>query len=88
MKECMWCGDMTAEESTKDCYWVLPDGRRSVKILSVPALSCPSCDKYLEDSINQKVEDTLYMCDLTEYGDEFTYEDLLKAPVKKLFSYK
>ncbi|MEW9671403.1 YokU family protein [Ammoniphilus sp. 3BR4] len=86
--ECLWCSERTAEESVKDCYWVMPDGRRSVHILQVPALSCPSCGSYLADAINQKVEDALYISDLADYPDQFTYEDLLKAPVKNIFPIK
>lgn len=88
MKDCMWCGELNAQDHFKDCYWVMPDGRRSVKILQVPALSCSSCGLFLEDSVNQKVEDTLYISDLSEYPDEFTYAELLKAPVKPLFNFK
>lgn len=85
MVECLWCGETTAQDTEKDCYWVMPDGRRSVQILQVPALGCPSCGSYLSDAINQKVEEQLYMCDLSAYADVFSYEELLKAPVKSLW---
>lgn len=86
--ECLWCGEDKAKESTKDCNWVMPDGRRAVQILQVPALECPDCGLYLEDAINQKVEDGLYMSDLSSYPDAFTYEELLNAPKINLFQMK
>ncbi len=34
------------------------------------------------DSMNQKVDEALSIYDVSEYPDEFTYEQLLQAPVR------
>jgi len=86
--ECAWCNENGVKETVKDCYWVMPDGRRSVKILQVPAVECPHCGVYVSDAINQKVEDSLYIGDLANFPDTFTYEELLNAPKIKLFDLK
>lgn len=87
--DCMWCNEPHVEESArKDCYWIMPDGKRSLKIIQVPALECPNCGIFLSDSMNQKVDEALYIHDLSEYPDTLTYEELLQAPVKKLFDWK
>ena len=77
---CLWCKEETARETTKDCYWVLPDGAITVEIRQVPALECDDCGIYLEDDMNEKVEAKIYTSDLTTYPQSFTYEELLKAP--------
>ena len=86
--DCTWCDESKANEDVKDCYWVMPDGRRSVKILQVPAVCCPNCGLYVSESINNKVEEQLAIGDLSHFADQFTYEELLQAPVKNLFPYK
>lgn len=86
--ECVWCGEHAVYDSVKDCYWVSPDGTRSLKILQVPALSCPNCGSYITEAMNQKIEESLYVSDLSAYPNEFTYSELLKAPARKLFPYK
>ncbi|MGG4498660.1 YokU family protein [Brevibacillus reuszeri] len=77
---CVWCNEDKARETTKECYWVLPDGASTVKILQVPAMECLDCGIYLEDDLNEKVEDKIYTSDLSGYSDVFTYEELMKAP--------
>lgn len=78
--QCLWCNEDKAKKTTKDGYWVLPDGASTVEILQVPALECADCGLYIEDEINEEVEDRLHTSDLTHYSNVFTYEELLKAP--------
>lgn len=86
--ECVWCGEQQVTEATKDCYWVMPDGRRTVQILSIPALHCESCGVYLSDTINQQVEEYLSMGDLASFSGAFTFAELKNAPRIKLFELK
>jgi uncharacterized YokU family protein len=87
--DCLWCNTPNVEESeNKDCYWIMPDGKRSIKVLQVPAVNCPECGIYVSDSMNQKVDEALSIYDVSEYPDEFTYDQLLQAPIKKLFNWK
>ncbi|MGG1662106.1 YokU family protein [Brevibacillus sp. NRS-1366] len=86
--ECIWCNEDKVRETTKDGYWIMPDGATSVQILRVPALECVDCGLYIEDEINQTVEDRVYSSDLSKYPNVLTYEELLKAPMLDLFKLK
>ncbi|WP_186446256.1 YokU family protein [Paenibacillus cremeus] len=77
---CTWCESEDIREGTKDCYWVMPDGRSTVRLLEVPAIDCPSCGTYVTESMAQKVEEALYLNDVSSLGKEFTYEALTRAP--------
>ncbi|SEN69379.1 YokU family protein [Lihuaxuella thermophila] len=86
--ECVWCGKDQIEESKQDCYWVLPDGKRSVQIRQIPAVHCESCGLYITEEMNQKVEELLYLSELSQLPDTFTYEELVNAPKIQLFKIK
>jgi hypothetical protein len=66
----------------------MPDGRRSVQILQIPAVQCSNCGTYLLDSMNEKVEVALYLGDFSNFSDTFTYDELVKAPPIRLFQLK
>lgn len=58
----------------------MPDGASTVEVRHVPALECSDCGIYLEDEINEQVEDKLYTSDLSQHANVLTYEELLQAP--------
>lgn len=78
--KCIWCESDDVRESVKDCYWITPDGKTSVRILHVPAIDCPNCRPYVIESVVQKIEEALYWHDLSALGAVFTYEELMNAP--------
>ncbi|WP_162142501.1 YokU family protein [Aneurinibacillus terranovensis] len=71
MVECIWCGK-EANEGVKNCYWITPDGKKTVEILSIPAIICPHCEPYVSDEITQKIEEALYLNDIAALGLKFS----------------
>ncbi|MET3291200.1 UNVERIFIED_CONTAM: putative YokU family protein [Brevibacillus sp. OAP136] len=86
--ECQWCNEPHTTESTQDCYWTMPDGKRTLRIMQIPAVDCPQCGVYISEPMNQKVEENLIMADLTGYPDTLTYDQILHAPKIRLFDLK
>lgn len=83
--KCIWCANHEVQESTKDCHWVMPDGKRAVIIQGVPAHSCEHCGTYLAEEMNQKVENLLYFSDLAAYPNQFTFGELVSAPKIEIY---
>ncbi|WP_047154874.1 YokU family protein [Aneurinibacillus tyrosinisolvens] len=84
--KCMWCENDEAKEGLQNCYWITPDGRLTVEILDIPSIDCPHChDKYVSDEDTQKIEDALYLHDISGLGKTFTYKQLMEAPRINLF---
>jgi uncharacterized YokU family protein len=84
--KCIWCETEEAKEGVQDCYWVTPDGKKTVKIFNIPSIDCPNCyDKFVPEDISQKIEDALYLNNISTLGEAFTYEQLLQAPRINLF---
>lgn len=77
---CPWCAEVNVQDSEKDCYWIMPDGKKAVQILQVPAIACPSCGIFVTEATSQGIDDRLYWNDVSALGSAFTYEELLKAP--------
>ncbi|MGO4889696.1 YokU family protein [Anaerobacillus sp. MEB173] len=86
--QCTWCEKKEVQETTKTCYWVMPDGKDYVEISQIPAKSCQNCGIYLTDEMNQEIDNHLYMKDLSDYSNSITFNDLLEAPVIDVFSLK
>ncbi|MFT9849681.1 YokU family protein [Aneurinibacillus sp. REN35] len=87
--KCIWCETEEAKEGRLDCYWVTPDGKATVQIQSIPSVDCPNCyDKFVPEDTSQKIEDALYLNDISSLGAAFTYEQLLQAPRINLFNAK
>jgi uncharacterized YokU family protein len=83
---CIWCDTEDIKEGVKDSYWIMPDGKSSVEILGIPAIDCPNCGSYISESMSQKVEEALYLNDVSALGSRFRYEDLIHAPrINKYF---
>ena len=83
---CIWCESENIRESVKDCYWIMPDGKSSVKVLGVPALACADCGTYVTEGVAQQVEEALYWRDVSALGTVFRHEELMKAPrIKNMF---
>ncbi|MCT8138071.1 YgiT-type zinc finger protein [Anaerobacillus sp. CMMVII] len=86
--QCMWCSNMNVDQGTKDCYWILPDGKDAVHILQIPALVCVDCGSYLTDEMNHDIDMALYARELPKGRNEITYEELMSAPYKNIFDIK
>lgn len=78
---CIWCQQEGAVHTRTDCPWIMPDGKSAVTIKEVPSIHCPHCTiTYQEDSITQKIEESLLLNDLSHLDRSFAYEELLQAP--------
>jgi uncharacterized YokU family protein len=88
LMECMWCDRIDAEQTTKDCYWILPDGKDAVEILEIPAIYCQDCGSYLTDEMNHDIDMALYSRELPKGKKELTYKELMSAPYKNIFETK
>ncbi|MGE5703694.1 MAG: YokU family protein [Clostridia bacterium] len=84
--ECIWCNATELVETKQDCYWMTPDEKRTLRLLDVPAVDCPKCGVYVTEEMNQKVEQTLVIADLTNCPDTLTYEELRKLPTINIFA--
>lgn len=85
---CMWCDRTDVIETTKDCYWILPDGTDSILILQIPAFECPSCGSYLSDEMNHDVDMALYSREIPNEKKEISYKELMASPYKNIFQLK
>ncbi len=83
---CMWCDALGVTKAKKDCYWIMPDGRSAVEILQIPAFTCKSCGSYLSDEMNHEIDIALYARELPQNVKQITYQQLMKAPYKNIFS--
>ncbi|KRE47371.1 YokU family protein [Paenibacillus sp. Soil522] len=86
--KCIWCDAEDSKEGVIDCYWIMPDGKSSVEILEIPAIDCPRCSSYVSESMSQKVEEALYLNDVSALGSRFRYEELMNAPRINKFYFK
>ncbi len=86
--ECMWCERTDVEETTKNCYWILPDGTDAVEILLIPALLCKDCGSYLTDEMNHEIDMALYARELPQGKKEMTHQELMSAPYRNIFELK
>ncbi|ERI09010.1 YokU family protein [Aneurinibacillus aneurinilyticus] len=87
--KCIWCETEAAIEGVQDCYWVTPDGKNTVHIQDIPSVDCPNCyDKFVPEDTSQKIDDALYLNDISSLGTKFTYEQLLQAPRINMFKAK
>ena len=86
--ECMWCDNTEVKETTKDCYWILPDGTDAVHILEIPAFICVNCGSYLSDEMNHDIDMALYARELPKGKKEFSYKELMSAQYKNIFALK
>lgn len=83
--KCMWCDRNKVEETTKDCYWILPDGTDAIEILQIPAVTCVNCGSHLTDKMNHDIDMALYSRELPKGRKEITYKELMNAPYKNIF---
>jgi uncharacterized YokU family protein len=88
MMECMWCCRTDAKETTKDCYWILPDGKEAIEIVQIPAVLCVNCGSYLTDEINHDIDMALYARELPKDSKVITYLELMSAQYKSIFDLK
>lgn len=86
--QCTWCENKEVQETTKTCYWIMPEGKVYLEISQIPANSCQNCGTYLTDEMNQEIDNLLYMKDLLSYSNIITYKSLLEASVIDIFSFK
>ncbi|MGG1518818.1 YokU family protein [Paenibacillus oryzisoli] len=77
---CVWCDAEATQDSVKDCYWILPDGKKAIQITDVPAIACPACGTYVLEATSQLIEEKLYWHDVAALGSVFSYSALMKAP--------
>lgn len=83
---CVWCEQDGAQKTTKNCTWIEPGGRDVIEVTDVPAIKCETCqDTYLEDSMNDKVEEALHTVELEKLGQRFSYKQLMEAPKVSIF---
>lgn len=82
--KCMWCELTEMKETTKDCYWIMPDGKASIHILQIPAVSCANCGLYLTDEMNHEIDMALYAREIDILKKEISYKELMSAPYKAL----
>jgi len=83
---CVWCNQEGAKETVKTCTWIEPGGTYNVVVEDVPAIDCPTCnDIYLQDEMNEQVEDALNSVDLSKLGLSFSYTSLMNAPRVSIF---
>jgi uncharacterized YokU family protein len=86
MLKCEWCETEQASMSTKDCQWIEPGGIHYVVVTDIPAIDCPVCnDIYLDDEMNEQIEEALNTVELSSLGSRFSYEQLMKAPRVSIF---
>lgn len=81
---CVWCEATNVTETTKDCYWIMPDGKSAIEVLQIPAFSCSYCGSYISDQLNHEIDMALYSRELPIGQRNISYEDLMKAPYKRI----
>ena len=83
---CMWCMATEVTKTTKNCYWIMPDGKSALEILQIPALACKACGTYLTDEMNHEIDIALYARELPKDQTQISYQQLIEAPYKNIFS--
>ncbi|MBM7703180.1 YokU family protein [Metabacillus iocasae] len=79
--KCEWCDEEGAFEATNKVYWELPDGSRSIELISVPCIKCPACGmEHQEEDIVEKIETQLLLIDTKKLPPSMTYDEFMSVP--------
>ncbi|WP_239421899.1 YokU family protein [Bacillus sp. CGMCC 1.16541] len=79
--KCEWCDEEGAFKTTNIAYWELPDGSRSIELLAVPCVKCPSCGmEHQEEEVVEKIETQLLLIDTKKLQPSMTYDEFMSIP--------
>ncbi|WP_409301191.1 YokU family protein [Peribacillus sp. SCS-155] len=80
MPKCEWCSAEEAIETRSTVYWELPDGSRAIGIADSPTIQCRACGaEYQEESIVKRIEDQLFLIDVSKLNKMVTFAELMAA---------